>query len=173
MSSFFLNKVPLIYFDVESQNERIYTYYEFTRKRDNGISLFDEMELKSKNFQLIGQIGFPDYDTVNTNLSRASFYVNNLTIGSDGITGDINLLNNEDSKILKNLASCDLISFRPASLGNVLSDNTVQIIKFIGFFAIEKNDDPYSHINKNWNFRYRKTLLIEYDISKRYFNRKK
>jgi hypothetical protein len=169
MSSFFLNKVPLLYFDVESQNGRKYTYYEFIRKRESGTSLFDDIESRAKTNQLIGKIGFPDGHF--NGIARASFYVNNLIIDSNAIYGDINLLNNEESKVLKNLINCDLVSFRPASLGLVLFDKTVQITSFIGFFAVWKGDDPYFHVLGKEEFRFRKILLIEHDISKRHFDR--
>jgi len=129
---------PLIYFDVENKNGRIYRKQEVMPKVKD---LLDKNTLTGLTY---GELGHPD--NFDISLSNVSHGISNVYEKDNILYGEINLLKTKPGKFLQE--NLDRFVFRPRATGIVDADKNVRIQKLLTFDAVLKEEDSFSDFVK-------------------------
>lgn len=132
-------QTPLLYYDVENLNGRIYP-----KKVVEEI-----VENFQKEEPLIGQFGYPSEDTFGKiDLEHASHEIVDIYINEDkkALMGMVKILHTPMGDVVTQLLDADKVCFRPRGVGEVNENKEIENYTLITFDAVAKNTDAFGNI---------------------------
>lgn len=125
---------PLIYYNVENGNGRIYTSEDVMPK------VKDFLNRKNKIGAIFGELGHPE-DSNFISLKNASHKIEHLYECDDTLYGTLNIIDTPKGKYLRE--NLDKFVFRPRMVGVVNEDKHVNVKEILTFDAIIKENDSF------------------------------
>jgi hypothetical protein len=124
---------PLVYFNVENKNGRIYTQEEFMPKVK--VDILPKIE----EGRMFGELGHPDNCEIS--LKNISHRIKNVYEKDDKLYGDLELLDTDAGNFVKE--NLHQFVFRPRSSGVINADKTITIHQIFTFDAVYKDEDSF------------------------------